>query len=186
MTVFTQPSDPSQACTVTNASGTLAGANVTNVEVSCTTEPPEVTLSTTTLDFGTLAFGDSSTVSVLVDSSGSSDLVISAITDPGAPFAITGGSCTNLPVTLAPGENCQIDIEYTPTSAGGAASASFEIQTNAASSPSTVNLQAAGQPVPVPMMNRFGLLLLMALMIVMAAVASTFSSGLTLSPVQRG
>lgn len=37
VTVVTQPSDPTQACTVANGTGTVAGANVTNVAVSCTT-----------------------------------------------------------------------------------------------------------------------------------------------------
>ena len=33
--VKTQPSNPVQVCTVTNASGTIEDANVTNVEVRC-------------------------------------------------------------------------------------------------------------------------------------------------------
>ncbi|MEO5559615.1 MAG: hypothetical protein ABIO49_07355, partial [Dokdonella sp.] len=37
VTVGTQPSSPTQTCTVSNGSGTIAGANVTNVAVSCTT-----------------------------------------------------------------------------------------------------------------------------------------------------
>ncbi|MEP4147644.1 MAG: hypothetical protein ABJL54_10505 [Halioglobus sp.] len=37
VTVFSQPDSPSQSCTLLNESGTLAGANVTNVEVSCVT-----------------------------------------------------------------------------------------------------------------------------------------------------
>ena len=35
VTVFTQPGNPSQSCTVTNESGTLAGNNVANVVVTC-------------------------------------------------------------------------------------------------------------------------------------------------------
>jgi hypothetical protein len=34
VSVLTQP--PGQTCTVTNASGTISGANVTNVQVACT------------------------------------------------------------------------------------------------------------------------------------------------------
>lgn len=37
VTVFTQPTNPSQTCTVTNGSGTIGSANVSNVAVSCTT-----------------------------------------------------------------------------------------------------------------------------------------------------
>jgi len=35
VTVGTQPTTPSQTCTVTNGSGTIAGANITNVAVNC-------------------------------------------------------------------------------------------------------------------------------------------------------
>jgi hypothetical protein len=35
VTVLTQPSSPNQICSVTNAAGTIAGANVTNVLVNC-------------------------------------------------------------------------------------------------------------------------------------------------------
>ena len=37
VTVFTQPGSPTQTCTVTDGSGTMGAANVTNVAVSCTT-----------------------------------------------------------------------------------------------------------------------------------------------------
>src|SRR5450631_2793889 len=39
VTVATQPSAPSQNCVVTNGSGTVGSANVTNVAVACTTVP---------------------------------------------------------------------------------------------------------------------------------------------------
>jgi hypothetical protein len=38
VTVFTQPGTPSQTCSVTNASGNLAGANITDVAVNCVTD----------------------------------------------------------------------------------------------------------------------------------------------------
>jgi FG-GAP repeat protein len=38
VTVFAQPGDPAQTCTVANGSGTVAGANVDTVDVTCTTE----------------------------------------------------------------------------------------------------------------------------------------------------
>jgi len=36
VTVFTQPSNPAQTCTVSSGNGTVSGANVTNVAVTCT------------------------------------------------------------------------------------------------------------------------------------------------------
>ena len=35
VTVQTQPTSPPEVCTVTNGSGTIAGANVTSVQVTC-------------------------------------------------------------------------------------------------------------------------------------------------------
>jgi uncharacterized delta-60 repeat protein len=40
VTIATQPTNPAQICTVTNGSGTLDGADVTNVAVDCVTPPP--------------------------------------------------------------------------------------------------------------------------------------------------
>jgi hypothetical protein len=40
VTVGTQPSNPAQTCSVANGSGTIGSANVTNVAVTCTTNPP--------------------------------------------------------------------------------------------------------------------------------------------------
>jgi galactose oxidase-like protein len=46
VTVFTQPTNPTQVCSVTNPSG-FATANVTNVQVSCATPPAQVTIGGT-------------------------------------------------------------------------------------------------------------------------------------------
>jgi hypothetical protein len=43
VSVQTQPSSPTQACTVTNGGGTLGAANITNITVACVT--PEASLS---------------------------------------------------------------------------------------------------------------------------------------------
>ncbi len=45
VTVQTQPTSPAQTCTVSNGSGTLAGANITNVAVSCVNNPPSGTFT---------------------------------------------------------------------------------------------------------------------------------------------
>jgi len=39
ITVATQPTTPSQTCVVVNGKGTIAGANVTDIKVTCTTTP---------------------------------------------------------------------------------------------------------------------------------------------------
>src|SRR6202044_3212347 len=39
VTVQTQPTTPAQTCVVTNGTGTMGNANVTNIVVTCTTNP---------------------------------------------------------------------------------------------------------------------------------------------------
>jgi hypothetical protein len=46
VTVISQPTAPAQVCTVANASGTVSGSNVTNIEVACTTTPLSLSIST--------------------------------------------------------------------------------------------------------------------------------------------
>jgi subtilisin-like proprotein convertase family protein len=48
VTVLTQPNSPSQSCSVTSASGNIAGGNVTNVSVTCTSLP-DISFSGTNL-----------------------------------------------------------------------------------------------------------------------------------------
>jgi 6-phosphogluconolactonase (cycloisomerase 2 family) len=45
VTVGAQPTSPIQICTLTNGSGTIAGANVANVAVACATQNPRVAYS---------------------------------------------------------------------------------------------------------------------------------------------
>ena len=45
VTVFAQPGTPSQVCAVSNGSGTIAGANISNVTVICTTSGGDPTIT---------------------------------------------------------------------------------------------------------------------------------------------
>lgn len=102
--------------------------------------------TTATLDlslptFGPITVGQGDSDVVTVTSGGNVDLVISDITDPGAPFSINGGSCLPVPTTLAPGESCTIEVLFLPGTADGDFTSSFDIVSNAASSSDTVELQ---------------------------------------------
>ena len=60
VSIETQPGNPAQVCTLTNGSGTIAGANVSNVAVDCVTPPPASGLDTSFGSQGKLftAFGN--------------------------------------------------------------------------------------------------------------------------------
>ena len=97
VTVFTQPGAPSQTCAVSNGSGTLAGADVTDVAVTCVTDQFNVggTVS------GLLGSG------LVLQNNGGDDLAISA--DGAFTFAtaLDDGSAYGVTVFTQPGAPSQ-------------------------------------------------------------------------------
>ena len=53
VSVLTQPSSPSQSCTIANGSGTVASANVTNVTITCIPKNELVSRSTDDISLAT-------------------------------------------------------------------------------------------------------------------------------------
>jgi len=173
VTVLDQPTGPIQTCSVSNGSGTLAGADVSNVEVECVDEPPEVALSAAGIDFGMVVIGSTSVQTVTLTNTGTGELNISDITAPTPPFAMAGGSCLPPPSTLLPGESCTIDVEFAPDSISSQFTGSIDIISNAATSPDTISLSGSLVPlaVEVPTLSRAGVLLLALLLAVLGWVA---------------
>jgi hypothetical protein len=98
VTVQTQPSNPTQTCSVTNATGTANG-NVTNVQVACVTPVPTYTIggTVTGLSGGGLVLQDN----------GGNNLSVSA--DGGFTFttAITSGNLYDVTVLTQPSKPAQ-------------------------------------------------------------------------------
>lgn len=166
ISVIEQPSNPIQTCSVTNGSGQVGDADVTNVLVTCVTEPAQLTLSLGSLNFGTLETGETASDSFNITNTGTGELIISELIGPGVPFSVTGGTCTLVPVTLLPGQSCDIEITFAAPPSPGTFSSELQIISNADSNPDTVTLGASALPpaLPVPALDRYGLLLLMLLM----------------------
>jgi hypothetical protein len=100
VTVRTQPTGPSQACTVSNGSGNVVGANATNVAVNCVTSTFSIGGSVTGLGTGQ---------SVALQNNGGDTLTASA--NSGFVFAtpIASGSIYNVTVaTNPPGKTCTV------------------------------------------------------------------------------
>src|SRR5262249_42477549 len=69
--VRTQPSEPDQACTVTNGRGTVGGADVTNVTVSCSTADFTIGGTVRDLEGRGLVLRNNGTEDLTIDSDGS-------------------------------------------------------------------------------------------------------------------
>src|ERR1700730_15880254 len=100
-----------------------------------------VSLNLTSLNFGNLAVGNTSTKSVVLKNTGTASLVISSVSQPGAPFSETNG-CS---APLAQNKSCTISVTFSPT-APGAFNSSISIKDNAKGSPQIVSLKGAGVP----------------------------------------
>jgi hypothetical protein len=100
---------------------------------------PAVTLSPTSLNFGSVVVGTTSAVkNVTLLNSGSAPLTISGFTVTG-PFAQTN-TCA---ATVAPRQKCTISVTFSPTKTGVATGA-VTITDNASNSPQSVSLTGTG------------------------------------------
>ncbi|MGA3371748.1 MAG: Ig-like domain-containing protein [Terracidiphilus sp.] len=104
-----------------------------------------VGISPTTLPFGNVAVGATSTAgNVSVTNNQMVALHFSSITAP-APYAIVPATTTCVVGTpVAPGGSCTISLTFTPASMGPAAASVLNISNDAPTTPQTVNLTGAG------------------------------------------
>jgi hypothetical protein len=98
VTVLTQPTGPNQTCSVTNGSGTLAGANVTDVVVTCVTN---------TYSIGGTVSGLAGTGLVLQNNDGD-DVVIGADGDFTFATELADGSPYSVTVLIQPTDPSQV------------------------------------------------------------------------------
>ncbi len=87
VTVQTQPGSPSQTCVVTSGSGTVAGANVTSVAVTCTTNSYTVGGSVSGLTGSGLVLRDNGGDNLSVSASGT--FTFATAVASGATYAVT-------------------------------------------------------------------------------------------------
>jgi 6-phosphogluconolactonase (cycloisomerase 2 family) len=111
VTVGTQPTNPAQTCTLTNASGTLAAANVTNVAVTCTTNTFTVGGTVSGLAGTGLALTSTGAGTVTVNANGNFTL----------PTSLTPGTAYNVSVTTQPSAPAQTCVVTNATGTIGSA-----------------------------------------------------------------
>ncbi len=128
-----------------------AGDSPESVAVSGTGLAPAVSLTPSSLGFGSQLIGSTSTArSVTLTNSGTAPLSLTGIAVAGAnagDFAQTN-NCPIAPATLATGATCSLSVAFAPT-AGGSRSASVQIADNAGDSPESVALTGTGNT-PAP------------------------------------
>ena len=80
-----------------------------------TASNPQLTVSTTSLSFGSVNVNSSTTQSVTLTSTGTSPVTVNSASITGTGFTIVGGS---FPVTLNPSQIATITVQFKPASTG--------------------------------------------------------------------
>jgi 6-phosphogluconolactonase (cycloisomerase 2 family) len=128
VTVLTQPTNPSQACTVTSGSGTVNGANVT-VQVTCTTNAYTVGATISGLTGTGLVLQNNGGDNLAVPANATSATFATSLTN-GQPYAVTVATQPSSPAetcTVSNGSGSVNGANVTVTVACAPASAGFTI-----------------------------------------------------------
>lgn len=100
---------------------------------------PDIT-APASLGFGDVVVGGSKTLVATIANAGTASLTVSGVSTPAAPFSVVGNTCA----TVAPGGNCQVSVQFSPTMAG-VSSGSLVVSSNDPDQPqATVALNGAG------------------------------------------
>jgi hypothetical protein len=99
-----------------------------------------LTTNTSSLSFGNVALGRSSTLSVTLTNAGNSTVTVSKVSVSSARYSLSGVSAG---LILAPGQSATLDATFTPAGPGNLP-ANVTVASNAANSPATISLSGDG------------------------------------------
>ena len=103
---------------------------------TASTTVPNLTVTPTTVDFGTVTVSKSSSQSITLSSTGSAPVTINSLTMSGSNFSVTG---LTVPASLNPGQSASLTLVFAPT-ATGAASGQLTITSNSSANPTATVL----------------------------------------------
>ena len=133
-----------------NNFGSSAPSNVAFAQTPPSPIPvnPVIVVDPTSIDFGSVRVTQSDTKTVTITNAGLSNLIVSAISDPGGPFTIVNKPA--LPVTIPSTQSVTFSVRFAPVFIGRV-NADFTIQSNDPNAPFTaVALTGVGAGAPVP------------------------------------
>ncbi len=111
---------------------------------------PQLTVSASTLAFGSVTLNTASSKTLTLTSSGTAAVTVNSVGLSGAGFAIAGGS---FPTVLNPGQTVTLQVSFDPTVAG-AASGTITISSNSTSgSTNMVSLSGTGTQAANPVLT---------------------------------
>ena len=142
---FNATFDPSSATAMTGSITLTTNGAPSSLVINLSGTGQAATLllgaSPTSLSFGNVLDGSSSSLTTTVTNNGNSEVTISGVTVTGAGFTASGISNGTI---LTPGQSATLTVTFAPTSGGAVSGASVSIASNAANSPATISLSGTG------------------------------------------
>ena len=128
-----------QTATLTGSAGGVSKS----VALQLSAATPTLTVSATSLSFGSVVINTPATQSVVLKSTGTVAVTVNSASVTGTGFSVSGGT---FPATLNPGQSVTLTVQFDPTTAG-AASGQLTIQSNSTGNASAnVSLSGTGAP----------------------------------------
>jgi len=130
-----------QTATITATADGISKPYTLRLTASVTTTTPALTLSASSVGFGSVTVNTTVSRSVTLTSSGTAALTISAASISGSGFTVSGAT---FPATLNPGQSVTLSVGFDPASAGSL-TGTLTIRSNASSgSTATISLSGTG------------------------------------------
>ena len=127
-----------------SAAGTLTGTltvqgsdgatpAVVNLSATAVAPAPQISLSSTSVQFGTVGIGSTSNLSLTISNTGTADLTLSVVSVTGAEFGVSG---ITTPKTITAGQSVLAGLSFHPTTSG-ATTGTLTMTSNDPTSPTT-------------------------------------------------
>ena len=122
---------------VSNTAGSITSNSAV---LTVNTSTLALNASPTSLSFGSIDTGATSTLGVTLTNSGNSSITISGVSTSGAEFSASNVSSGTV---LAPGQTAALNVTFAPTSTGSV-TGSVTVASNATNSPATISMTGTG------------------------------------------
>jgi hypothetical protein len=141
----TPPTAGTLTGTITVQGSGGAAPAVVNLSATAVAPAPQISVSSNSVQFGTIGVGATGNMNLLISNTGSADLTISVISVTGAQFGVSG---ITTPKIISAGQSAPVGLSFQPT-VGGATSGTLSITSNDPSNPTmSVALTGTGSTAP--------------------------------------
>jgi len=182
--------DPQTSGSISGSLNILSDATNSSVPVGLTAvavapAAPFLSVNPASVNFGSVAVGNSSAKSVVIINSGNASASISQVNVTGAAYNATGLS---LPLTLAAGATTSLTLDFAP-SVTGTATGNVSLVSTASNSPTNLALTGTGAAAPIaqltasPMNVAFGNITVGSNGTQSIAISNTGTANLTISQI---